>query len=309
MILCVGTTPAAQRVMVFERLVTDEVNRAIRCLDGVAGKSINVAKVLHALGEPVLATGFIGGERGRQIAAELHSRGIAVDFVSVPVETRQCVTVIDQSQGTITELVEESRPVSAPDYQRLLTIIRHRAPRARALVLSGTITPGGPVDFYQQCAESGQDSGTLVVVDAKGPLLMEALKARPGLVKPNHRELESTVGRELGTVPDVIDAMRELQGRGAHRVVVTAGREPFLALEGQSVWRVEPPAIVAVNPIGSGDAFTAGLVWALNRGDELGEACRWAVAAGAANALNLMAGELERKDVERLAAGVHVSRV
>ena len=62
-----------------------------------------------------------------------------------------------------------------------------------------------------------------------------------------------------------------------------------------------PPHIVAVNPIGSGDAFAAGLVWRLLRGDDLGEACRWASAVGAANALTLMAGEVDRDEVDRLA--------
>ncbi len=61
MILCIGTTPAAQRVMIFHRVNVDHVNRAALTLDGAAGKSINVAKVLHALGGPVTAVGFLGG--------------------------------------------------------------------------------------------------------------------------------------------------------------------------------------------------------------------------------------------------------
>jgi tagatose 6-phosphate kinase len=64
-----------------------------------------------------------------------------------------------------------------------------------------------------------------------------------------------------------------------------------------------------VNPIGSGDAFAAGLLWRLLRGEDLGEACRWAAAAGAANALTLMAGEVHGDDVERLAGQVTVERL
>jgi fructose-1-phosphate kinase PfkB-like protein len=64
-----------------------------------------------------------------------------------------------------------------------------------------------------------------------------------------------------------------------------------------------------VNPIGSGDAFTAGVVWRLLRGDDLGEACRWGAAAGAANALTPQPGELNRKDVTRLAKEVRVWRI
>ena len=64
-----------------------------------------------------------------------------------------------------------------------------------------------------------------------------------------------------------------------------------------------------VNPIGSGDSFTAGLVWRLLRGDDLGEACRWAATAGAANALTAGVGEVERAEVERLAREVEVQRI
>src|SRR5438067_9362733 len=100
MILCIGTTPAAQRVMVFRKLTVDAVNRAVTTLDGAAGKSINVAKVLKALGEDPLATGFLGGETGESLRALLRARGIEMDFVIVNAPTRQCITVIDESAGT-----------------------------------------------------------------------------------------------------------------------------------------------------------------------------------------------------------------
>jgi hypothetical protein len=44
MILCIGPTPAIQRVMVFRSLAVDQVNRAVRTVEGIAGKSTNVAK-------------------------------------------------------------------------------------------------------------------------------------------------------------------------------------------------------------------------------------------------------------------------
>src|SRR6267142_5950015 len=76
MILCIGATPAAQRVMVFRKFLLDEVNRAATTLDGAAGKAVNVAKVLKILGEQPLATGFLGGDRGRAIGALLQNREI-----------------------------------------------------------------------------------------------------------------------------------------------------------------------------------------------------------------------------------------
>jgi len=310
MILCIGPTPAAQRVMFFRRLTLDAVNRAATTLDGVAGKSINVAKVLHALGERPLATGFVGGEHGDGIQAALVERGIKCKFVRVSAPTRQCVTVIDESAGTQTELVEESRAVEPADYDKLAAIVRRQIARdCRAVVMSGTIPPGGPADLYLRFVGMANEAGILSVADAQGPALIEALKGGPALVKPNRPELEATVGRELRDEGAIIEAMRELCERGAQRVVVTAGQHVALAFDGRNAWRIIPPQIRAVNPIGSGDAFTAGLTRHLARGDDFGECCRWGAAAGAANALTPMAGEVNPEDVERLALHAQVRRI
>lgn len=306
MILCIGTTPAAQRVMVFRKLTLDAVNRAVTTLDGAAGKSVNVAKVLKALGERPVATGFLGGDRGEELRTLLAAQGIEMDFVPVATRTRQCITLLDTSAGTQTELVEESQPATAADYEKLMSVIRRRVMGCRAVVMSGTITPGGPADLYCHGTQLAHEAGAISVVDAQGPALVGALEARPGLVKPNRLELAATVKRTLGDEAAVMSAMRELGERGAQRVVVTAGKEPTLAFDGRSFWRVQAPQITAVNPIGSGDAFTAGLLWRLLRGEDLGEACLWAAAAGAANALTLMAGEVRQDDVKQLARQVTV---
>lgn len=300
MILCIGTTPAAQRVMIFPQLVVGEVNRATTTLDGAAGKSLNVAKVLQALGEHPIATGFLGTLLGDQLRQDLLRRGIQVELLPVPAPARLCITVIDHTAGTVTELVEESRSVPPEAYVHLTDKIRSLLPRAQAAIMSGSLTPGGPVDFYRRCTELACAAGALPVVDAQGAPLAEALKARPALVKPNRRELAATLRRELTDERSVGAASRELHERGAGRVVVTAGAEPVLAFDGVKTWKVFSPEIQPLNPIGSGDAFTAALVWRLLKGDDLGEACRWGAAAGAANALSPMPGDLERKDVEHL---------
>lgn len=300
MILCIGTTPAAQRVMVFRKLTLDAVNRAITTRDGAAGKAVNVAKVLKTLGEEPVVAGFVGGERGAQLRSLLEAEGVALAMVTVAPSTRQCITVIDESAGTQTELVEESGAVSLSDFESLMALIAARARNARALVMSGTVAPGVPPDIYLRCTRLAYESGALAVIDAHGPPLFEALAASPGLVKPNRAELSGMLAVPLQDEGSAKCAMRDLHARGAQRVVVTAGKDPVLAFDGRGFWRISVPTIRAVNPIGSGDAFTAALVWRLLSGDDLGQACRWANAAGAANALTLMSGELRLPDLNRL---------
>ena len=308
MILCVGTTPAAQRVMVFPKLVLDSVNRAMETQDGAAGKAVNVAKVLKSLGEKAVLIGFLGGERGRRLRTLLEEKGIELDLVPVAPDTRQCITVLDNAAGTQTELVEESPPVSTEDFEALMAVIARRAKNCRAMIMSGTVAPGVPPDLYLRCARLANESGALTVIDAHGTPLVQALQARPGLVKPNRAELSGMLAVRLEDEQRVKSAMRQLCSLGAQRVVVTAGKGPSLAFDGQDFWRITPPQVQTVNPIGSGDAFTAALVSRMLRGDDLGNACQWATAAGAANALTLMPGEFNLSDLTRLLSEVRVER-
>jgi len=309
MILCIGTTPAAQRVMIFRTFTLDAVNRAVTTLDGAAGKSINVAKVLKALGEHPVATGFVGGDRGEEIRRLLAAQRIEMDFVQVAARTRQCITILDKAAGTHTELVEEGHPVTTADYEKLASVVQRRIPGCRAVVMSGTITTGVPADFYSYCTQLAHAAGAIAVVDAQGPALTEALKDCPDLIKPNRQELAATVNRELADRAAVMAAMCELAQRGARRIVVTAGKEPTLAFDGRSHWQIQSPRVDVANPIGSGDAFCAGLLWSLLRGEDLGEACRWAAAAGAANTLTTIPGEVHADDVKRLVGQVTVERL
>ena len=309
MILCVGTTPAVQRVMVFDRLVLDSVNRAKRTLDGAAGKSVNVAKVLQAFGCKPVALGVAGGDSGRFVLDILRSRGIEIEFVPVAVRTRQCTTLIDESSGRQTELVEESGPVDDDTPAVLKRLFEQKLERSKAVVLSGTLAPGMGETFYRECVEMANRLGILSLVDAKGAALEDCLAVGPGVVKPNLSELEATLGRRLADEAAVIEGMREMLQRGARRVVVTAGKSPSLACDKTGCWRITHPSIHAVNAIGSGDAFTAGLVWKLVEGETLDEACRWGSAAGAANALSLMPGDVEFSDVERLVPLVKVEPI
>lgn len=306
MIICLGVTPALQRVMRFDRLVTDEVNRAVETAESVAGKSVNVAKVLAALGEPAVATGFVGGDRGEALRRELDLRNVRHEFVTVAARTRMCVTLIDRAAGTVTELVEESAAVEPEAYVHLTEELKTLLVGAKMLVLSGTLTPGGPTGYYRTCIELARVHHVPVLLDAQKRPLLEALPAVPALVKPNRAELAAALEVSIDSERTLREAMAELTRRGAAGVVITMGREGAMALHEGRFWRVSVPPIEAVNPIGSGDAFSAGFAASMARGEAFTDSLRWGVACGASNALTAMAGEVRADDVQRLLPQVRV---
>jgi tagatose 6-phosphate kinase len=309
MILCLGTTPAVQRTMTFERLQLDGVNRAHHVAQTASGKSINVARVARTLGAPVTASGFIGGDAAAFIRKDLDAAGVPHDFAEVEPTTRTCVTLIDQAAGTATELIEESKTVESEAWGRLTDKLDALLPSASLLVLSGTLAPGAPQDFCGRCVQQASARGVRTIVDATSEPLRHAIAANPFVVKPNRGEIAKTLGVDTSTDAGLREAMRRVVAEGAQWVVVTMGREGAIASDGSAFWRVAIPPVKVVNPIGSGDAFAAGLAVALTVGPPLPEALVLAAACGVANAMTPVAGQVRPDDVAALLGNLDVKKV
>lgn len=306
MILCLGTTPTAQRTMVFDRLRLDEVNRAVCVEEYGSGKSINVARVARLLGEEVTAMGFVGGKRGEMIVRGLVDLGVTRLFLEIEPETRLCTTVIDRAVGTVTELVEDHAPVPEPYWYEFYRRFNRRIPEADICVMSGSLPPGANPAFYRNCIAFAAKSSCQVILDARGEPLQFALSVSGFTVKLNREELGATVGRNLETDADLRAAMRDVCPK-LGRIIVTMGGAGAVAYADEQFFRIPAPAIDAVNPIGSGDAFAAGLAVGLVRKMAFADALCLAAAAGAANALHPKAGFVNPEDVQRLARDVEVA--
>jgi 1-phosphofructokinase family hexose kinase len=304
MIICLGTTPALQQSMTFERLTLDAVNRASRTRQYASGKSINAARVIATMGHSVLAMGFLGGPSGQAIRSELAGIGIEHDFVEVPAATRVCVTAIDAAKHTATELVEEAAEVESASYEQLLARLKKHLPAAKVLVLSGSLPSGAPGGIYAACVALAAAQQVPVVLDASGEPLVEALAQRPRVAKPNREELEKSLKLTVRDVKSLLAAMQRLIDHGAEQVVISDGARPVFCTNGRSTWRLVPPDIQPISAIGSGDALAAGLAIGIEEGIDLPEAMKLGIACAAANALTPDAGHIDPVDVRRLQKNV-----
>ncbi|HEX8520885.1 MAG TPA: PfkB family carbohydrate kinase, partial [Tepidisphaeraceae bacterium] len=193
------------------------------------------------------------------------------------------------------------KQVEAEAWDRLREKIDWLLAQARLVVLSGSLTPGAPQDFYAWCVERAHEKNVRALVDASGEPLKLALEKKPFLVKPNRVELTRTVGTE-----DLWEGINRLMQTGARNVIVTMGKEGSVAADGRTRWKMAPPGTEVVSPIGSGDAYAAGTAAALDRGDELVEAARLGTACAAANAMTAVSGYLRREDVEAIVPKVQI---
>ena len=310
-VLCLGLTPALQRTMRFERLEVDEVNRAREVVESAAGKSLNTARALATLGTPAETAGFSGGETGRKLVAFLKAYGVGTHaLTAMRAPTRICTTLLDQTSGTVTELVEEA---PAPGRAALARFVRENLRRTREssmLVISGTLPPFVGDEFYVGFVRAASGAGVPVVIDSHKAALVNVLFERPLLAKLNVRELETTLRAPLASESLILRGMRDLLNMGAQNVFVTHGGRASYLVTPKRAWRFAPPPLAKpVNPIGSGDCTTAGIVHALLGGQSLREAIRLGLACGSANVESLTPADLDVKRVRALKRSVQVTAV
>lgn len=313
MILCVGGTPAMQRTLRFKSFMMGGVNRAYELQVTASGKVSNAARVAATLGDEVLAISFLGGDSGRFVARALQGDGVPCEpvWVESDAPTRTCITLIPD-KGPVTEMVEEAPPVSAKDVSALENAVADHLPRAEALCLIGSLPPGVPEDLYSRLTEKANKSGIPTLVDAQHALLRKALASRPFIAKPNLEEAAAALdlSRSGNNETDARAAVAALTERGAEWALVSTGKAgSVLGKSSGEMWRVEPPEVESVNPIGSGDSMAAGLLFSLARGASVPEAAVYGTACAAANTLTPTAGVVRTEDVEALLPRVRLMRL
>jgi 1-phosphofructokinase family hexose kinase len=271
-----------------------------------------VARAATALGADVIATGILGGHAGRWVAEALDGEGVTGRFAWSVGETKSSLSVADSMTGRLTEFYEDGAAIDARAWETLERIAGDLMRRATWVTMSGSLPPGAPADGYARLVRTARRLGTAVALDAHGEPLALALNAGPNIVKVNAEEAGALLGDPIGTVENAArgaaDIVRRAGGPGRAALITRGADGAVLVAPDGSTW-VGRLYERGPYPVGSGDAFLAGLVVALDRGDDWPDALAVALAAGTANAQSRGAGTLARERVPSLAAMARVSRV
>lgn len=309
MILSAGLTPAWQQVLLFDSFRYGEVNRAREVHWGASGKVFNAAVAVHRLGGPSRALAPVGKTQRQTIEDDLHALGVPSRLVLTECSTRVCTTIIDRSGRQITELVENGRPLTHQELAAFRAAYAEEAARAEVAIIIGSLPEGTPESFYRELVER---TPCPAILDFRGEGLLACLELKPYVVKPNREELAQTVGRPLKTDQELVEAMLSVNRRGAQWVLVTQGGGPVWITGENGAWRAHPIPVSAaeiVNPIGCGDALTAGIAWATRAGRCLLDAVRVGLAASHANLRQHFPGRLHPAAMEASAENVPIEDV
>ena len=258
MIYTVTFNPALDYVMKVEKLRYDDINRTYGEELNYGGKGINVSAVLSTLGVENVALGFKAGFTGEKLEEMLRQDGIKTDFISLAKgNTRINVKIKSDTELDINACGPE---ISGEEVEKLFEKIASLK-QGDVLVLAGSVPKELPSDIYEQILAKTSENGVEAVVDSTGELLLNVLKYKPLLIKPNNFELGDLFGVKIKNEEEIIRYAKELQKMGARNVLVSRGKDGALLIdENQNTYSIGIIPGKPLNSVGCGDSMVAGFV-------------------------------------------------
>lgn len=277
-VISICLSPGFQRSVTIDTLIAGEVNRLAHAIVDVSGKGINVCRVLQRLGIEALCLAQ-GGSNADELIWLARSENLDLRLIPSSGRLRTCTSIIETALATgcrVTELVEPSPPVDASCVEAMTATVRALLPSATALVIAGSMAPGFPPDYQTRLARLARESGVAVLLDLHGAALREAITAQPSIVKINLAEFVATFlagrfsgGEHSGVLaeavvsPALAKAVAAVSLEHGTSFVLTRGANSILLVRDGDL-RVVPvrplSARETINPVGSGDAFLAGML-------------------------------------------------
>ena len=246
-----------------------------------AGKGINVAKVLKDLGVDVAVGGFLGEDNSADFEQMFNKHGLEDKCHRVDGKTRINVK-ITETEADVTDLNFLGYQISQQVWQQFVTDSLAYCLDYDIVAVCGSLPRGVSPELFADWLNQLHQAGVKVVLDSSNAALTAGLKAKPWLVKPNHRELEAWIGHPLNSLEEIIAAAQQLKAEGIENVIISMGAKGSLWINNEGVLKAEPPKCEnVVSTVGAGDSMVAGLINGFEKGLSKAETLAFATAVSA----------------------------
>ncbi len=258
MIYTVTLNPSIDYVVRLDKLVDGITNRTISEEYYFGGKGINVSCVLAELDIESTAYGFIAGFTGEAIENRIQNDKIITDFIRLDSGISRINIKIKAEQET--EINGQGPHIGEQELERLLRKL-DKLEDGDTLVLAGSIPSSMPNDVYERMMGRIRHKKVRIVVDATRKLLLNSLKYKPFLIKPNCQELSEIFETEVRSEDDIEKYAKELQEMGACNVLVSLGNKGAMLID--ETGKKHKAGVLkekVINTVGSGDSMVAGFI-------------------------------------------------
>ncbi|WP_435930224.1 1-phosphofructokinase family hexose kinase [Dryocola sp. BD613] len=292
-VIIASLNTAIERLLLVESQRPGQVHRLLDDKTLAGGKGVNVARVLLQLRRRLdnapapLLVGFLGGATGRLCRELLTQEKLPGRWCETAASTRICEVVTELVSPLSASVYNAAGPaVRSEELARLHEMLAEEMQQASAVICTGSLAKNILPDEYGRWITLAKKQGVLTLLDTHGTALLQSAAALPDIIKINRDELQQAKELAGNNLPEAWLA------QGVRCVIITDGREPTLALTPDGNYEITPPVVDTISPVGSGDAYCAGLIASLLARPNAGWKDHLALAAacGASNATSPTAG-------------------
>ena len=307
MILSICLSPCIDVNIEVDSLSVGKNNKILNKRIYFTGKAINAARGLKRLGAEVCATGFMYEDNGKLFEQELHYEGVPYKFVWCPGRVRENYKFVD-NKSMLTEVDDISPEVSEDKKRELIDRVRELASGCEAVVLSGGLARQMPPSYYGDVL-AAVPAGVKKIVDTSGERLFEALKCGVDLIKPNLRELQTTLQITINNKEEMLFGCRELLKRGAKYVLLSLGKEGAVITDGSESYYCKSINVAMNSTIGAGDGMVAAATFALAKGGSMRDILMCGVAGGTAAVTSPDSITFKKDKYDEILNGLEVTKI
>ena len=285
MIYTITFNPALDYISQVENFEIGKINRTQteKILPG--GKGLNVSTVLRNLGIKSTALGFIAGFTGEELKRDIEQRGIKTDFINVEKGLTRINVKISSKEETA--LNGNGPEITDEDIEQLFEKINN-IKNEDTVILAGNIPKCINNNIYEIICKKLEQNKVRFIVDATKELLMNVLKYKPFLIKPNKEELEETFKEKIETKEEIIEHAKKLQKMGAQNVLISLGEEGAILVTSENKeYFINAPKGKVLNTVGAGDSMVAGFVAGYEKSGDYEYAFKMGIATGSASAFSM----------------------
>ena len=284
MIYTITFNPALDYIVNLDKFKEGLVNRTKNESIFPGGKGINVSIVLNNLGVKNKALGYIAGFTGEEIERSLKEYGCETDFIRLKEGNSRINVKIKADKES--EINGNGPKINEEEIEEIY-IKLCELKNNDILVLAGSIPSTLPNNIYEKIMEKLGHNDVKIIVDATGEILLNTLRFKPFLIKPNHHELQEIFNVKLDNDEDIIKYAKKLRTMGAQNVIVSmADRGAILVDKSNEVIKMEAPSGIVKNSVGAGDSMVAGFIFGYLKNKKIQEAFKLGVITGSASAFS-----------------------
>lgn len=286
MIHIVNLNPSIDYHLEVKDFKVNHTNRSLSEEFLIGGKGVNVSIVLNNLGVEIYLTGYLGGFTGYYISKRLEDfPNIHDSFIQIDQKSR--INIKMKMEGGIETEVNASGPTVDEKAIYQLNEKLKSLKDGDVLVLSGSLIPGMPKDWYLDVVETYANKGVKVFMDYASPMMLESLKEGVYLIKPNQYEFELMMNKSYQTHDEMIKDAKNLMNQYPNsRMMLSLGNEGSYLINSKNIYFAPTIKGNVIHTVGAGDSMIAGYLYGLNLGLDEVERFKMAVAAATASVLS-----------------------